>query len=145
MFRQNVITRFERALHQTQRDRPLGLDEICGVWLAENRRLYGEEVKMTPGYAWDWARIPHIFHSPFYCCNYVFGNLLSIILFQNCLDRGNRFLEEVVSLFSAGSSRSPRKILRDMGLAIDANSLWDTAFQYVEDLFDSLEHGKSSI
>ncbi len=139
VFRQNVITRFEQAIHQKRQDHLLSTQEICRIWWDENKRFYEQQVEMTAGYAWDWARIPHLFHCPFYCYSYIFGNLLSIILFQNYREKGDGFLETIIDLFKAGSSRAPMEMFTEMGLNPEDKSFWKPAFQYIEDLIDSWE------
>ena len=132
VFRQNVLTRFEQAVHQKRQDHLLSAGEICRLWRDENQKFYGHAVEMTAGYAWDWARIPHLFHCPFYCYSYIFGNLLSIILFQKYREKGNRFLETIIDLFKAGSSRGPIELIRETGLNPEEKSFWEPAFQYIE-------------
>ena len=139
MFRQNVITRFEQAVHHKRQDHLLSAPEICRLWRDENRKFYGQQVEMTAGYAWDWARIPHLFHRPFYCYSYIFGNLLSIILFQNYQEKGGDFLEAIIYLLNSGFSRAPMEMIKEVGLDIGKKSCWKPSFQYVEDLIDSWE------
>ena len=136
VFRQNVLTRFEQAIHNKRRDHLLSAREICGLWWDENYRFYGEEVEMTDGYRWGWTYIPHFFHRPFYCYSYIFGNLLSIMLFQNYQEKGDGFLETIIDLFKTGSSRAPIEMIKDMGLDIE-NMCWEPALHYIEDLIDS--------
>jgi len=136
VFRQNVLTRFEQAIHNKRRDHLLSAREICGLWWEENYRFYGEEVEMTDGYRWGWTYIPHFFHRPFYCYSYIFGNLLSIMLFQNYQEKGDGFLATIIDLLKTGSSRAPIEMIKDMGLDIE-NMCWEPAFQYIEDLIDS--------
>jgi len=137
VFRQNVITRFEQAIHLKRQDHLLSAREICRLWRNANKRFYGQQVEMTAGYAWDWARIPHLFHCPFYCYSYIFGNLLSIILFQNYQEKGDGFLETIIDLLRSGSSLAPMEMLTEMGLNPEDKSFWNPAFQYMEDLIDS--------
>ncbi|MCJ7684620.1 MAG: M3 family metallopeptidase, partial [Desulfobacteraceae bacterium] len=138
VFRQNVLTRFEQVIHNKRRDHLLSAREICRLWWDENNRFYGEEVEMTPGYRWGWTYIPHFFHRPFYCYSYIFGNLLSIMLFQNYQEKGDGFLETVIDLLKTGSSRPPIEMIKEMGLDI-GKRCWEPAFQYIEDLIDSWE------
>jgi len=139
VFRQNVITRFEQAIHHKRQDHLLGAEEICQIWWDENKRFYGQQVEMTAGYAWEWARIPHLFHCPFYCYSYIFGNLLSIVLFQNYREKRDGFLEAIIDLLRSGSSLAPMEMFTEMGLNPEDKSFWKPAFQYIEDLIDSWE------
>lgn len=137
VFRQNVLTRFEQGIHKKCRDHFLSAQEICQIWWDENNRFYGEEVEMIDGYRWGWSYIPHFFHRPFYCYSYIFGNLLSIMLFQNYQEKGGGFLDTIIDLLKTGSSRAPMEMIKDMGLDIGKRSCWMPAFKYMEDLIDS--------
>jgi len=139
VFRQNVLTRFEQAIHNKRRDHLLGAREICRLWWDENYRFYGEEVKMIDGYRWGWTYIPHLFHRPFYCYSYIFGNLFSIMLFQNYQEKGDGFLETIIDLLKTGSSRAPIEMIKEMGLDIENKDCWELAFKYMEDLIHSWE------
>ena len=139
VFRQNVLTRFEQAIHNLRHDHLMSEKEICKLWWEENLRVYGEDVDVNPDYYWGWTYISHFFHCPFYCYSYIFGNLLSIILFQSYKDKGKDFLEQIVHLFSAGSSRRPLDMLEEMGLDPSQEGFWNEAFRYIGGLIDSLE------
>ena len=138
VFRQNVLSRFEQTIHNKRRDHLLGAREICKLWWDENYRFYGEEVKMIDGYRWGWTYIPHLFHRPFYCYSYIFGNLLSVMLFQDYQKKGSGFLEAIIDLLKTGASRAPVEMIKEMGLDI-GKMCWEPAFEYVEDLIDSWE------
>jgi len=139
VYRQNVLTRFEQALYNLRKDRPVNEEEICRLWWDENDKLYGDSVEIAPAYRWGWTYIPHFVHSPFYCYSYIFGNLLSVMLFDNFTDQGDRFMKRIIHLFSSGSSEAPLEMLNEIGLDPKDNSFWDRAFQYMAGLIDCLE------
>ncbi|MBW2477261.1 MAG: M3 family oligoendopeptidase, partial [Deltaproteobacteria bacterium] len=70
-FRQTVLTRFEQAAHARRAQDVLSSDELCELWLQENRRLFGDTVEMIPAYRWGWSYISHFIHARFYCYSYV--------------------------------------------------------------------------
>jgi oligoendopeptidase F len=135
VFRQNVITRFEQALHRMRTNHPLGPKDICRLWLKENERLFGDAVDVVPEYKWGWTYVRHIFERPFYCYSYVFGNLVSL-MFRVGNGKGIE-TDDVVRLLSGGSSRSPALMLKDLGLAIDDNAFWHRALECFDELVDS--------
>ena len=139
VYRQNVLTRFEQAIHRQRQNQLLSTEEICRLWWDENERLYAEDVEMIPEYRWGWAHIPHFIHHPFYCYSYIFGNLLAIVLYQNLQDKGEDFLEGIMDLLSTGSSQSPAEMFARLGLDPGQKFLWEQAFRYVEELIDALE------
>ena len=138
VFRQTVLTRFEQAVHALRQDRFLSAEEICRCWWEENRRLYGEDVEMTPLYRWGWAYIPHFFRHSFYCYSYVFGNLLAIRLFQMCMERKD-FPEMMIRLFSQGGAGGPLDMIRELGLDPGEQAFWDPPLAYLESLIESFE------
>jgi oligoendopeptidase F len=139
VYRQNVLTRFEQAIHRERQNQLLSTEEICQLWWEENERLYGDEVEMIPAYRWGWAYVPHFIHHPFYCYSYIFGNLLAIALYQHFQNNGEDFSEKIISLLSAGASQAPIDLLAQLGLDPAQKSLWEQAFRYVEKLIDALE------
>ena len=139
IFRQNVLTRFELAMHNLRRDHMLTGEEICNLWWEENYRLFGKTVEMTPACKWGWTSIPHFIHLPFYCYSYIFGNLLAIILYQNYIDYGWNFLEKIIEVLSSGSSRPPIQILNEIGLDPQNRSFWEKPFDFIGRMVDSLE------
>lgn len=139
VYRQNVLTRFEQAIHRKRQNQLLSSEEICQLWWEENERLYGEDVEMLPAYRWGWAHVPHFIHHPFYCYSYIFGNLLAITLYHQFQNNGQDFSEKIISLLSAGASHPPTEILAQLGLGPAQKSLWEQAFHYVEKLIDALE------
>jgi oligoendopeptidase F len=139
VYRQNLLTRFEQAIHRERQNRLLSTEEICQIWWEENERLYGEKVDMMPAYRWGWAQVPHFIHHPFYCYSYVFGNLVAIIFYQHFQNNGEDFSEKLISLYSAGGSRPPKEMLAQLGLDPGQKSFWEQAFRYIEQLIDALE------
>ncbi|MBF0552394.1 MAG: M3 family oligoendopeptidase [Deltaproteobacteria bacterium] len=139
VFRQNVLTRFEQAIHGLRQDHLLGTDEICDAWWQANAKLYGSEVEMIPSYRWGWTYIPHFIHYHFYCYSYVFGQLTSLALYQALLDQGPDFIDKIIHLLSLGGSRAPRQILSDLGWDPADPAFWTQGFTYLENLIDELE------
>lgn len=138
VFRQNVLTRFEMAAHARRRDAPLTAEELGDLWLAENRRFYGDAVVMAPEYRWGWSYIPHFIHSRFYCYAYVFGELLVLALYQRWLDEGPAFLPRYVSLLEAGGSEAPDVLLGRLGIDIDDPAFWERGFAVIGTLVAEL-------
>lgn len=138
VFRQHILISFEISLHSLRDDHPLGEDDICKLWWDANSCLYGDKVDMPAQYLWGWAHVPHIFHAPFYCYSYIFGNLLAILLFQKYLKEGNSLIKKIVLLFSSGFSRSPFDLLNEVGLNIHDYKIWEQAMKYFDDILDHI-------
>ena len=132
VFRQNVLTRFEQAFYRLREHGFMSLDDICRLWWEENYRLYSEDVEMIPEYRWGWAYIPHFIHFRFYCFSYVFGGLLSMIIFEKFLKEGRDVMDEVVNILRSGGARSPFVLLTQIGLDPYERSFWASGFDYLD-------------
>ncbi len=139
VYRQNVLTRFEQAIHRQRQNQLLSTEDLCQLWWDENERLYEEDVEMIPDYRWGWAHVPHFIRHPFYCYSYIFGNLLAMALYQGLETKGENFLQEIIRLFSTGASQTPMEMLTQLGLHSEQKPFWLKAFHYVEGLIDALE------
>jgi oligoendopeptidase F len=135
VFRQNMITIFEKTVHEMRRTGVLNEEDICQVWFDENRRLYGDAVELAPEYRWGWIYIPHIIHHHYYCYSYIFGSLVSLLLFT-MYEKENKFAGDIVDLFASGATQSPISIIKRTGLNINERTSWDFFFEYVEELIN---------
>ena len=139
VFRQNVLTRFEQQVYQKRRERLLTSEEIGELWWQANARLFGDSVEMIPEYRWGWAYISHFIHSRFYCYSYIFGELVSLALFQKYEEEGPSFLEQLIRLLERGGSGSPHELLKEAGVDIEQADFWQKGFRVIRQLIDELK------
>jgi oligoendopeptidase F len=108
--------------------------------LEENKKLYGETVRMVDAYQWGWAYIPHFIHTPFYCYAYSFGQLLVLALYDEYKRKGNEFKPGYLALLSSGGKESPADlIVKHTGLDIQQEVFWRKALHLLEGFLDELE------
>src|SRR5262249_60732645 len=113
------LTRFEQLLHQARRERgELTTEQINDLWLAANRPMHGDLVKLTDGYAWGWLYIGHFIHVPFYCYAYAFGELPVLALVQKYKQEGEAFVPKYLDMLSAGGSEAPHVLVGRMGVDV---------------------------
>jgi len=139
IFRQNVLTRFEQQAYQSRRDHLLSSEEIGDLWWKANARLFGDSVEMIPEYRWGWAYISHFIHSRFYCYSYIFGELVSLALFQKYQEEGPPFLNRLIRLLERGGSGSPHELLKKAGIDIGREDFWEKGFRVIRQLIDELK------
>ena len=142
LFRQIVMTNFERAIHSTEGE--LQSQDFDRIWLEENAKMFGDSLKLTKNYASWWCYIPHFIHSPFYCYAYSYGQLLVLALFglykraQTPKER-QKFIKTYTEFLSLGGSQSPRKLVKKFGFDIEDGAFWDIGIQEVQKLFSEFE------
>jgi oligoendopeptidase F len=139
VFRQNVLTRFEQQLYQKRRERLLTGEEIGELWWQANARLFGDSVEMIPEYRYGWAYISHFIHSRFYCYSYIFGELVSLALFQKYEEEGPSFLSQLIRLLERGGSGSPHELLKEAGVDVEQADFWQKGFRVIRQLIDELK------
>ncbi|HII16178.1 MAG TPA: M3 family oligoendopeptidase [Nanoarchaeota archaeon] len=135
---QNNIVRFEIEAH---REMPGGItpDRLCEIYLQIQKEQYGDSVDVDPMFRVGWAAIPHIFHVPFYCYAYSFGDLLSTALFAMYKNEGKSFVPKMEKILAYGGSEAPEKILQEVGIDMCSRDFWQGGFDVVKGWQEQLE------
>jgi oligoendopeptidase F len=140
VFRQVVLTRFEQALHRARREQgELTTEQIGGLWLAANRPMHGDVVRLSEGYGWWWLYIGHFIRSPFYCYAYAFGELLVLALVQKYKDEGAAFVPRYLELLSSGGSEAPHVLLARLGVDVTDPAFWELGLRLLDGMVAEAE------
>jgi oligoendopeptidase F len=140
VFRQVVLTRFEQALHKARREQgELTTEQINELWLAANRPMHGDVVKLTDGYGWWWLYIGHFIHVPFYCYAYAFGELLVLALVQKYKQEGAAFVPKYLEMLSAGGSEAPHVLVGRLGVDVTDPGFWGLGLRLLDDMVSEAE------
>lgn len=136
--RQNYFIRFELDAHKKI---PEGLveNELSEMYLDNLKEEFGDSVTIPDEFRYEWSYIPHIFHTPFYCYSYSFGELLSLSLYSRYKKDGDKFIPKIEKILSAGGSRNPRELLKEVGMDINEKAFWDNGFKIVRNFQKELE------
>ena len=138
VLRQAYFVRFERDAHQailagrTQ-------EELSELYLEGLHEQLGEAVDVSPEFRSEWVAIPHIFHSPFYCYSYSFGQLLVLALYKRYREEGASFVPGYLRLLSYGGSARPEEILSEVGVDMTDPDFWRGGFSVVAEMVRELE------
>jgi oligoendopeptidase F len=120
IFRQVQYVAFERDVHkQIYAGEELSYKDLNILWRKHQDSLYGGVVNYDVDGEDEsgWSMIPHIFHTPFYCYAYAFGNLLTFALY-NRVQEGSLSREDYKDILRSGGSERPRDILGRYGIDI---------------------------
>ncbi len=140
VFRQVVMTRFEQALHAARREHgELPIERVNELWLAANRPMFGDAVRLTDDYGWWWLYIPHFVHTPFYCYAYAFGELLVLALVQRYDEEGAAFVPRYLELLRAGGSAPPRDLVARVGLDVGDPGFWGRGIALLTGMVEEAE------
>jgi oligoendopeptidase F len=137
IIRQAGFVSFERKAHQMMKEGKT-IDEMSAVYLEDLRKQLGSKVDVDDIYAYEWCYIPHIFHTPFYCYAYAFGNLLTLALYEMYTEQGQPFVLKIEKFLSMGGSMEPVKIARIVGADITSKKFWQKGFDVIEEMIEKV-------
>ena len=83
--------------------------------------------------------IPHIYHTPFYCYAYSFGQLLVLALYRRYQQEGDAFKPGYLKLLAYGGSARPEADPAEAGIDIADPAFWQGGFDVISDMIDELE------
>lgn len=141
IFRQVQYVVFERQVHeQIHTGTELSYKDLNTLWRAEQDKLYGGIVRhdIPAEDESGWSMIPHIFHTPFYCYAYAFGNLLTFALYNKVQD-GSLSIEDYKDILRAGGSERPRDLLARYNIDIASPEFYRAGLREVEKMVEEFE------
>jgi oligoendopeptidase F len=125
VFRQIAMYRFERQAHLARREEgELPTERYSEMWQQNMQAMFGDSLTLGEEHADWWLYIPHIVDVPFYVYAYAFGELLVLALYAQYQQEGDRFVEHYFKLLSAGGSKAPARLVRELGLDIADRGFW---------------------
>ncbi len=138
IIRQGYFVLFEKIAHQMILDNATA-DELNAACLQNLREQFGDALTLSDDFAIEWAAIPHIYRTPFYCYAYAFGNLLVLALYRKYKEMGEAFEPDYRRILSYGGSASPDHIIREAGFDMAAAEFWQGGFDLLDGMLSDLE------
>jgi len=140
VFRQVAMNRFEQRIHNGRRDSgELSAGELSAHWLASQREMFGDSVKLTDDYGVWWSYIPHFLSTPGYVYSYAFGELLVLALYNRYLLDREGFVPLYLELLSRGGSDTPYKLLQPFGIDLNDPEFWQGGLTIIEKMLAEVE------
>ncbi len=136
--RQAFFVVFENEAHSAVVEGATVAD-LCKKYGANLREQFGNALTIPDEFKWEWTYIPHIFHTPFYCYAYAFGNLLSLALYDRYLKEGKSFVPKYLRMLAYGGSEAPEKILDEIGVDMESKGFWQSGFNVIDRMVSDLQ------
>lgn len=138
IMRQAYFVLFEEEAHDmvVAHATPMELEQ---AYLDNLREQFGDAVELTDDFALEWLAIPHIYHTPFYCYAYAFGNLLVLALYRKYRELGSAFEPTYLKILSYGGAASPATIIAEAGFDMAAPEFWQSGFDLLDEMLSELE------
>ncbi|MEM8960734.1 MAG: M3 family oligoendopeptidase [Acidobacteriota bacterium] len=138
VMRQAYFVRFERAAHQLVQANGSS-EALCDLYLEHLREQFGPAMEIDPIFRYEWITIPHLFHTPFYCYAYSFGQLLVLALYRRYLEQGEAFKPGYLRLLAHGGAARPAAMLAELDIDMSDAGFWQGGFDIVRGWINELE------
>ena len=138
VMRQAYFVLFERSAHEAIMNNKSS-DELHELYMENLREQFGESLDLASEFRYEWVSIPHIYHTPFYCYAYSFGQLLVLALYRQYQQEGDAFKPGYLKLLAYGGSAPPEEILREAGIDMTDKAFWQGGYDVIRDMIDELE------
>ena len=138
VIRQSYFVMFEIEAHKAI-EKGATIDEISDLWLKTLKDQFGSSVKVTDDFKNEFMYIPHIYHTPFYCYAYSFGNLLVLALYQMYKTKGESFVPKYIKFLSYGGSKKPSEIGAELGIDFESEKFWQQGFDMIKEMVKELK------
>jgi oligoendopeptidase F len=118
---------FETMLYETiEKGKFLDGDKISELWLNAREKMYGDSVEWLPEMKWWWTMKLHFYMANYRYYNYpyVYAQLFVYAMYRLYKEQGKEFVPKLKALLSAGSSRSPRDLAKDIGFNVSTEQFW---------------------
>ena len=138
VMRQAYFVVFEKSAHEAVLGNASPAD-LSATYLSQLRQQMGDSVDVDEIFQHEWLMIPHIYHTPFYCYAYSFGQLLVLALYRRYQQEGEAFKPGYLNLLATGGSQDPDIILGNMGINITDPNFWQGGFDVVRDLISEMK------
>jgi oligoendopeptidase F len=140
IMRQAFFTMFEISAHDNiSKNNAMTIDELADLYLGNLKEQFSDSLKISDDFKYEWLYIPHIYHTPFYCYAYSFGNLLVMSLYQQYKEEGKNFIPKYLRILSAGGTKKPENLLMEEGIDITSETFWQKGFDLVSEKINSLK------
>ena len=139
LHRQTMFAEFESEAHaKVEKGEPLTSENLCEIYLALNKKYYGDSIVHDKEIAYEWARIPH-FYTSFYVYKYSTGIISAISIVRRILSEGETAVKDYMKFLSSGGSDSPAELLKIAGVDLTKKDAFSAAMLEFEDTLAQFE------
>lgn len=137
IIRQSYFILFEIAAHDLIA-KGCTVHDLNKLYHENLQEQFGDVLPVGEVFQHEWKYIPHIYHTPFYCYAYAFGNLLVLALYKMYEEQGKDFVPKYMRILEYGGSASPQHILSEVGIDITKEEFWQQGFDMIKEELEAL-------
>ena len=142
IFRQIQYVDFELEIHNWILNwKQYSHEDYCKTWREKQELMSWKTLKydVKPEEENSWSMIPHIFHTPFYCYSYAFGNILTFSLYNKYEKEWEKFIKDYKQILASWWSIPPKELLAKFNIDITKKEFYENAFTQIENMLNTLE------
>lgn len=144
VYRQTLFAEFEMRAHAlVESGQALTADTLEELWLALNRKYYGEAIALDDEIRVEWARIPH-FYRPFYVYQYATGYSAATALARQLKEEGAPAQERYLRYLQSGGSAYSVELLKSAGVDMTTPAPVETTLQKFADRLAAFESAQNA-
>jgi len=134
-----MMADFEIQAHQLlENGEALTSDRLTGLWQSIVSAYFGDVIAQDDPYMRSWARIPHLYNSPFYVYQYATCYAASAALMQQ-MRQDPAKVEQYIDLLKSGGNDYPMEQLKKTGVDLTDPLILNAVVSEFGRLVDLLE------
>ena len=138
ILRQNYFAMFEKEAHEMIAQ-GAQVSDLAEAYFKNLQDEFGDSVKLSDEFRWEWIMIPHIYGVPFYVYAYAFGQLLVLSLYKQYQEEGESFKPRYMDILAAGGSIAPVDLLAKAGIDVTTPEFWQGGYDVIDEMVTRLE------
>jgi len=139
-YTQVLFADWELQAHRlVEQGEPLTAERLNALYLDLLRQYHGDAIDPDPLYGLTWARIPHLFRTPYYVYQYATCFASSAKLLSDIHAEGDIAVQRYLRLVRSGGSNHPMEQLRAAGVDLSRAEPMDAVVQQLDRLVSQLQ------
>lgn len=140
LIRQTMFAEFELLIHQAvEKQIPLTTEFLKQTYSKLLKEYLGESVSLDHNCSLEWARIPHFYYN-FYVYQYATGISAALYFVKQVISNSNSdIVNKYLNFLKKGGSQPPLTILKEAGLDMTNNQVFEEAFSLLSSQINSLK------
>jgi oligoendopeptidase F len=138
-FLQTMMADFEMQAHRlVEQGEGITADRLTQLWKETVSAYFGDVIPEEDPYMTSWARIPHLYNSPFYVYKYA-TSLAASASFMKQMEEDPTTVDRYLELLKSGGNDYPMNQLRKAGVDLTNPEVLQTVVEEFAHLVDLLE------
>lgn len=138
---QTKLAEFEKIVHEKcEKGGGISAGELCKIYHDLNVDYFGADMIIDEELDMGWAKIPHIFKTPFYVYSYATGFSAAIAIATKINQGDKDFINAYLEFLKKGGSGYPIDIIKDLGIDLSTPEPIQLAFDKFKELQNRLVH-----